>query len=136
MRFHRNKFRVAPAAERFHNGRTYASKAEMMYAQQLDALKEARAIIEYIEQPKFRLGCPENVYVADFLVWELTDFEGYNVIDCYVVDIKGVETPKFRHDRKLWAAYGMLPLHIVKRVGGKFKTVAVIEPGQQRRAAA
>ena len=30
------KFNVAPSASRTHNGRTYASKAEMLYAQQLE----------------------------------------------------------------------------------------------------
>jgi hypothetical protein len=129
MTFH--KFKVAPAPDRTYNGRTYGSKAEMHYAMRLDIEKQACAIVEYIAQPKFHLGCPENVYVADFLV--IGD-PAYGQTP-FVVDVKGVETQKFKHDKKLWAQYGRLPLHIVKKVGNKFKTVDVIEPRSMRAAA-
>ena len=117
----RNKYRVSPAEERYFNGRTYASKAEMRYAQTLELLKEAGDVIEYIEQPKFRLGCPENVYVADFLVIRADE-------PPYVVDVKGMETNKFKRDKKLWMAYGRLPLVIIKKNRSSFVVNERITP--------
>lgn len=105
---HRNKYHVAPADERRFNGRTYHSKAEMQYAKKLDAYLRAGLILDYIEQPRVWLGVPENTYVPDFLVIPADETP-------YYVDVKGVETAKFRKDKKLWAAYGRLELRIVKR---------------------
>ncbi len=96
-------------------GVMYASKAEAAYAQYLDA----GTGIFWVPQPKFRLGCPENVYVADFLVSEAFG-------DSWVVDVKGMETPKFKRDKKLWAKYGPCELRIIK--GGKL--VEVIKGGK------
>lgn len=121
-RLSRNKYRVAPAAERRWNGRTYASKAEMERAQQLRQFMEAGEVIEIVEQPRLWLGVPENVYVPDFLVlWKYGGAE--------YEDVKGVETAQFRRVKKLWAAYGRLPLRIVKKSGQRFRTSEVIQGG-------
>ena len=124
----RNKYNVAPKDERTFNHKIYPSKAEMLYAQQLDLLKQAGEVLEVLEQPKFHLGCPENVYVADFLVI-LPQDQDFKV---YVVDVKGMETSKFKRDKKLWASYGRLKLVIVKCTSystGKFKVIEEIEGG-------
>jgi hypothetical protein len=101
----RNKYRAKPT---IYNGVRYASKAEAARAEALDALVGMRLVAFWVPQPTFRLGCPENVYRADFLV---VDADGA----VWVEDVKGVETAKFRRDKKLWAAYGPCRLHILGR---------------------
>jgi len=56
------------------------------------------------------LGVPENVYRPDFWATDSLGNERYE-------DVKGTETPKFRRDKKLWAAYGPCPLHIISKGG-------------------
>jgi hypothetical protein len=116
----RNKYNVAPAEARRWNGRTYGSRAEMLYAQELWTQRDCGAILEYIEQPRLWLGVALNVYVPDFFV---VAKQGV-----WYVDVKGRETPKFAKDCKLWAEYGRHPLHIVKRVRGAFETARIIQP--------
>lgn len=84
---------------------SYASKAEAFRAQQLDTQIKLGIVDWWIGQPKFRLGCPENVYVADFLV--VTD-KGV-----HAEDVKGVVTAKFKYDVKLWRQYGPCNLWVV-----------------------
>lgn len=88
-------------------GVLFDSKAEARRAAELDLLVKAGHVRFWIGQPKFRLGCPENVYRPDFLV-----VAGNGSV--YVEDVKGVDTPKFRRDLKLWRAYGPCPLHVVR----------------------
>jgi hypothetical protein len=90
-----------------YNGVTYASKAEASRAYALDAALGLRMIRGWIGQPKFRLGLPENIYVADFLVF---DRDG----TAWVEDVKGVRTAKFERDVKLWRRYGPCPLRILR----------------------
>lgn len=89
-------------------GESYDSKAEAAYAKHLDSDLSCAAggILFYNRQPKFTLGCPENIYKPDFLIV----YQRHVV----AVDIKGHETPKFKKDRKLWAKYGPCPLQIVR----------------------
>jgi hypothetical protein len=121
-----NKYHAKPTE---YNGVRYASKAEAKRAAELDLLKKNGDIIEWIGQPKFRLGVPENVYVADFLVVAPIPITipGYRETiqehDTWVEDVKGKETPKFKHNKKLWKRYGRLPLHIISRSGTE-----VVEP--------
>lgn len=117
-----NKYGVAPKEARTWEGRTYASKAEMQYAQKLDALVRMGVLASVKPQPTVELGVPENKYRPDFICQTP---EGA----AYFVDVKGHETAKFKHDKKLWAAYGPAPLHIVKRKGRSFTTVEIIEGG-------
>ena len=94
----RNKYNVAPKEQRTYGGRTYDSKAEMVYAQQLDVWKQAGAVKEWFPQVPFILHAPSGEkigsYVADFRV---------NWADGSVtwVDVKGLMTPlsrwKIRH---------------------------------------
>lgn len=110
-------------------GVSYQSKAEAARAAELDLLLKAGEIVDWIGQPKVRLGVPENVYVPDFLVltWvpqALRADGGQGMIYPHYEDVKGVETPKFRRDKSLWKAYGRLPLRIIK--GGR--VVEIITP--------
>lgn len=91
-----------------YGGRTYASIAEAQRARKLDELLETSEIRHWEPQPKFHLGCPENVYIADFVVWH---HDGTT----HVEDVKGAESPKFRRDKRLWSRYGPCNLHIIKR---------------------
>jgi len=113
----RNKYSVADSVERMHNGVLYDSKAEATRAADLDLLKAAGELVEWVGQPRFRLGCAENVYVADFLVIPADGM-------AWVEDTKGVETQKFQRDKKLWRSYGRLELRIIK--GGS--VVEIIDP--------
>lgn len=129
----RNKYRVAPKEDRTWNGRVYASKAEMLYARDvLDMKRRNIKSFNYWHQPSYRLGCPENKYVADFCVQETPINSTAAVL--YAVDVKGVETPVFRKNKRLWKVYGPYPLHIVKRQRNNrkgmsgFKTVEIIVP--------
>ncbi len=90
-----------------YNGVTYDSKAEANRAEHLDSLKAAGLVREWRRQPTYRLGCPENVYRADF---EVVGPDG----SVWAEDVKGVETAKFRRDKKLWASYGPHPLKILR----------------------
>lgn len=118
----RNKFNVAARENRTWDGHTYSSKAEMLYAKSLYLLREAGEIVEIVEQPKFWLGVRENVYVADFLVVRA---DGRSE----VIEVKGKETPKWLHNKKLWARYGRLPLAVVVKSGKQFSLAEVVEGG-------
>lgn len=105
-----------------YNGVTYASKAEAARAAALDMLISGGEVLAVERQPRFTLGCPENVYVADFKVQMANG-------KWHIEDVKGMETAKFRHDKKLWKAYGPMPLHIIR----KGKTVETITPIEEKR---
>ena len=80
---------------------------------QLHILYAARSITILIEQPKVQLGCPENVYIPDFFVVDPTATDHVYKF----IDVKGVETPAFKKNRKLWKAYGPCALEIVTKKG-------------------
>lgn len=116
----RNKYRVASPEDRQFMGRTYASKAEMLYAVELYRMRDAGLIIDYVEQPRTWLGVPENKYVPDFLVIPRDSVP-------YYVDVKGIETAAFKKNKRLWAAYGYLQLYLVKRKGKGFEVYEIVE---------
>ena len=113
------KYKVSPPDERRYLGRTFGSKAEMLYCVMLEMMVEQEIIRDYVCQPKVWLGVPENVYVPDFLVIPVGAPPHY-------VDVKGLEPAKFKRDTTLWKTYGRLALHIVKRKGSKFITSEVL----------
>lgn len=114
----RSKFGNIPT---IYDGRRYASKAEAGRAAALDSLQLAGIIASWKPQPRFELGVPENIYIADFLV---RDVNG----KVWVEDVKGIETEKFKRDKKLWRSYGPHPLHIIK----KGYTAEVVPGGKDR----
>jgi len=116
----RNKYNVSKPEARTYAGKVYDSKAEMLYAQCLWERLRAADLLEVVEQPRIYLGVIENIYVPDFLV--ITPRESY------YVDVKGVETPQFKKVKKLWAAYGRLPLKIVTLKGQIFHVNEIILP--------
>jgi hypothetical protein len=108
-------------------GMKFDSKAEAAYAAHLDKCKSGGSIRGWSRQPRFMLGVPENIYVGDFLVVEPT-----GVVHC--CDIKGKETAKFKKDKRLWKAYGFMPLWIVK--GGKVVEVVCPDLTDRKEGAA
>lgn len=121
----RHKYNVSAPEARTWRERTYASKAEMLYAQLLNLELDDGQLIEIVEQPRIRLG-PDFVYVPDFLVIPSGNGEPW------YVDVKGVQTPQFRKAKKLWAKYGRLSLCVMKQAGKtKFKRVETIEGGSK-----
>lgn len=128
------KYRNVPTT---YKGRKYHSKAEANRAEWLD---HDWSIVTWTPQPRFTLGCPENVYVADFLVEyrtgrfvsESADARLSTIVSevlTRVEDVKGVETAKFRHDKKLWESYGPYDLWVIRRG----KVVEVIVGGGAKR---
>lgn len=110
------QFKAKPAT---YNGLRYSTKTEADFAVYLDLLIRCGSVKWWIRQPRFHLGVPENVYVADFLVVPTAG-------DVYVVDVKGFQTPKFKRDVKLWHAYGPCELRIAqKRGSGDWQTTSV-----------
>lgn len=113
----RNKYRVAPKSRRTDSaGKTYASRAEMLYAGELRTLG-----VEFTEQPRITLGDTGVVYVPDFYLTETNEY----------VDVKGVQTAVFRLKKKLWKLYGPAPLRIVVRRGHRFVTKEVVPTGSK-----
>ncbi len=122
----RSKYRAIPEV---YAGVRYASRAEAYRARELDTLLAAGVISAWFAQVTVRLGVPENVYRPDFLVipnLERWFLEGGDR-DPWFEDVKGKETPKFRRDKILWAAYGPLELRI--RTAGEI--VEVIPRGRK-----
>lgn len=120
----KSKYRVAPPEQRRAFGKTYASKAEMEYAQWCRACLSNHAFRMVLEQVPLWLGVPENTYRPDFfIVFADGTYE--------FVDVKGVETAAFRKTVKLWEAYGPCRLRIVKKKGDGFSTAYVVEGGKQ-----
>lgn len=106
MRFSRlGKYNAKPTE---YNGVRYASKAEAQYAQVLDILLRSGQIIDWIGQPKVRLGAPDMTYRPDFLVIPKGERP-------YFVDVKGHETQRFRDIKKLWRCYARLQLRVVRK---------------------
>lgn len=95
------RIRVVSKDRRTHEGVTYASGAECRYAEILDLDPE---IIWWVRQPKFQLG--DFVYTADFLT---TDING----NVQAVEVKGMETERWRMMRSLWPKYGPIALRVV-----------------------
>lgn len=113
----RSKYRNTPTV---HDGVRYDSKIEARRAAELDRMARENLIRFWVPHPRFRLGCPLNVYVADFLV---VGPDGHGV---WVEDTKGVRTAKFNRDVKLWRAYGPCNLWIING-----NDVEVIKPERE-----
>ncbi len=118
-----SKYKVSPPDKRRWRGVTYDSRAEMRYAQHLDMRKrgESADMVEIVEQPRVFLS--EDVsYRPDFFVVPVA-------AQPYYIDVKGMQTQKFKRDKKAWARHGWLPLHIVKeKSAGRFETVEIVYP--------
>lgn len=105
-----------PKAQKYHakptvyNGVRYASRAEAARASDLDLHIKTGDVRWWIGQVKFRLGVPENVYVADFLVM-------IRLGGVHVEDVKGAMTAKFKRDVRLWRVYGPMTLRVLSKKG-------------------
>lgn len=106
--------KVAPKAARTLNGVVYASKAEMLRADELDGFLRLALVVHVIEQPLVRLGCAENKYHPDFFVVDDAGKFWYE-------DVKGHETIAFNRWKRLWRAHGPAPLRILMRRGAGWK---------------
>ena len=113
----RNKYNVAPKHRRSYKGRTYDSRAEMLYAEHLDRLVLAGDVVDYCDQPK--------VHLAGDL-WYRPDFFVVEPDDAYFVDVKGVITDGFRKVCLAWKARPGLPLRVIKQKGKGFVTTELI----------
>ncbi len=71
-----NKYHVAAKEDRTLNGRTYASKKEMLYAQELELRVKAGDIDFWLEQIPFRLP-GGTTYRLDFMTFKARNNEPY-----------------------------------------------------------
>ncbi|MCZ6654838.1 MAG: DUF1064 domain-containing protein [Planctomycetota bacterium] len=117
-----HKYRVSPKEQRTYNGDVYHSKAEAIYAAQLDLLLRSGDIRGWERQVKFQLG-PDNKTIVDFLVTEWHDV--------YVVEIKGMETPEFKRVKKLWVKYAEIDMQIMKRFGNRWQVSVLHGKGSE-----
>lgn len=118
MKIKRNKYNVSPSNQRTYKGRTYDSKAEMLYAERLDLLVKAGEILDYVEQPKVHIS-GELWYRPDFFVVESET--------AYYVDVKGVVTDGFRKIMAAWPARQGFPLRIIKKNKDGFSVTDTVQ---------
>ncbi len=104
----RNKFNARSVVGR--DGERYDSLVEAEYGELLGLQQRAGDIRGYIVHP-----------VVDMMIgvnhkWRL-DFKVWNPYgDSWYVDVKGVETPRFRQNLRWWKQLEIAPLIVVKRV--------------------
>lgn len=114
-----NKYGVAAKADRTHNGVVYHSRAEMLYAIDLETWGVFLEIRHVLRQVRVRLG-EDFTTVVDFQLI-------YNDHRVEYVEVKGVETREFKRVLRLWPKYGPSTLRVVKRSGSRFETTRVVE---------
>ena len=108
------KYGVAAPDRRTYRGVLYASRAEMARAEELDLMLMAGELRGWTRQVPFYLAPPLR-YVVDFLVFHRSG-------RAWAEDVKGVETPAFRANARLWREHGPCPLEI-RKPGGHSRTI-------------
>ena len=104
---------VASKADRTYNGHVYHSKAEALWAFQLDCQKQAGIIRSWRAQPKFTIWWPVgNAKICDMIL----DFEVQSLDNTFKLqEIKGWETPEWKLKKKLlMACYPDLKLEVIR----------------------
>lgn len=132
-----NKYKVSAPEHRTYRGKVYDSKAEMRYRRDiLDPQLLAGETLCVLDQPRVVLAVNDATnailtaagidfaYKPDFLVIRRDG-------PAYFVDVKGVETDRFRQAASLWRDFGPMPLMIVKLTGKEFTTSEVIQRGRR-----
>lgn len=111
-----NKYMAKPTE---YGGARYDSKVEAKHAAHLDSLKLFGEVRWWLRQVPVMIGEPgvDKPYRVDFVVCEADG-------SVHADEIKGMETPQFKRQKKQWAKRGPFPLHVIKG-----KKVEVIEPG-------
>jgi len=123
--------RRATPARRTFRGILFDSLLEATRAMQLAAMESEGQTWQ--PHPKFILGCPENVYTADFRVWphagcciEWRSLVNGKLVSTrvhapngYVEEVKSAVQIGVRRLMKLWKAHGQVPLLILTAAGGE-----------------
>lgn len=113
-----HKYGVSAAPERTYRGRVFSSKAEAVYARDLDTIQRGGHVRLWVSQPIVLLG-EDTAFRPDFLV-----IGRIGAMD--FVDVKGAETREFIAIKKLWRKYGPADLRVVKYANGGFETVEIV----------
>ena len=113
-----NKFGVSAKDKRTVDGIVFASKLEAERYRELVQLMQMGAIVGFERQVTFTLGCPENKYRVDFLV-----FHGYGEV--WAEDTKGMTRPADLKNFKLWERYAPCDLRVMKRKKLEWQTQIV-----------
>lgn len=117
----KGKYDAVPTVWR---GRRYDSKGEASYAMHLETCLATGIYATVLRQVPIDLGPDERVtvdWVAHY--GEESPLAGGLV----AIEFKGMETPRFRQVRRLWAKYGPFDMLIVK--GSETKLVYETIPG-------
>lgn len=120
----------ATSEHRTYEGRIYASKAEMLYAEYLDALVKLGEVFRWLPQPLFHLT-PDISFRPDFIVTGHTpDVQDPSQVfeDTYAVDVKGYAQVGWTKKRKLWLKYAPIKLLVVERKKHSFQTIEIVDP--------
>ena len=119
--------------DRTYEGRTYASKAERLYAEYLDALIPLGEVFRWLAQPNFQLT-PDISFRPDFIVTCHAHAQGIETIieDTYVVDIKGYLQRGWTKKRKLWLKYAPIRMLVIERSGSGWKTIEIVDPSEEQ----
>ena len=135
VKAHLERFKKAAVAKRnkFHaircedtlfpclRGTVFSSKVERGYAHILAARLMAKEIHNLRFHPSYRIG-PAGIHY-------LSDFEFAEDGKLVTVEVKGVETPRWKMIMQLWAVHGVHELRVVKRTPAGLKVVKVIPGG-------
>lgn len=113
------------------NGRTYASKAEAEWAQQLE-LDPDIAFIQHQPRAEMSEGAGDVDYRPDFLVvangfTSIDEVPG--VLHCWYDEVKGVDTSAWRVKLQVYRKHGKIPLRIARKKGRKWTTEWVVPDG-------
>jgi hypothetical protein len=124
----RNKFGAVACEDTLFpilRGTVFQSKVERKVAQILAVRHKAGEITDLRFHPSFKLGPAEIGYKSDFCFKE----DGRWV----VVEVKGVETDRWRLIQKLWAVHGPCELRIMQRGYGGAIVVTKVIPGGEKK---
>lgn len=101
-----------------YGGVLYDSKAEAAHAGRLDLLLTAGRLRWWLRQAPVMIGEPgvDKPYRVDFVVCEADG-------SVHAEEVKGVETPQFRRQKRQWAKRGPFPLHVISG-----KNIEIIRP--------
>lgn len=105
FRFTRQKSKYGNI-NRTYNGRTYHSKLEAKYAQDLDILQKAGEVVSWEPQYKISLDV-NNQHICNYYVDFRVEYTNRRI---ELVEVKGFETEIYRLKRKLMEAL-YLPNH-------------------------
>ena len=120
----KNKYGVNPdKSKRTYKGVLYASVWEMKRAVFLDQNE-----IEWTRQTPFWFGDGAWKYIPDFQIFGLPLAEDGFLYSSHFEDVKGAARKRLPEIRRMWKAYGPLPLWIIRLEKDQWIIEEIIQP--------